>query len=108
MNPMDLLKGVVDMASSTEKREAYLQKIEEENARRERAEIACAHILEDMEKIVHNIAAKIDKNNGYEDIADLAAAAAKVATAAAHIRMSVGYTVGMGCYSGAFADTEES
>lgn len=108
MNPLDLLKGVVDMASSTEKREAYLQKIEEENARREKAEIACAHILEDMEKIVHHIAAKIDTGNSIGETAYLAEAAAKVATAAAHIRMSVGYTVGMGCYSGAFADTEEA
>lgn len=94
------------MASNPEKREAYLQKIEEENARREKAEIACAHILEDMEMIAHHIAAKIDTAYDGEDIAELAAAAAKVATAAAHLRMSVGYTVGMGCYSGAFADTE--
>lgn len=90
MNPMDLLKGVVDIASSTEKREAYLQKIEEENARREKAEIACAHILEDMEKIAHHIAEKIDTDNGDWDIAHLATAAAKVATAVAHLRMSMG------------------
>lgn len=108
MNPMDLLKGVVDMASDPKKREAYLQKIEEETARREKAEIACAHILEDMEAIAHHIAAKIDTDNGDGYIESLATAAARVATAAAHLRMSVGYTVGMGCYAGMPGETEES
>lgn len=96
------------MASNTEKREAYLQKIEEETARREKTEIACVNILEDMEAIVHYIAAKIDTDNDDEDIERLAAAAAKVATAAAHLRMSVGYTLGMGCYAGMPGETEES
>lgn len=108
MNPKDLLKGVVDMESDTKKREEHLQKIEEETARREKAEIACANILEDMEAIAHHIAAKIDTDNGDEDIEGLAAAAAKVATAAAHLRMSVGYTFGMGCYAGMTGETEES
>ncbi|MBP3521996.1 MAG: hypothetical protein J6M56_00300 [Clostridia bacterium] len=96
------------MESDTKKREEHLQKIEEETARREKAEIACANILEDMEAIAHHIAAKIDTDNGDEDIEGLAAAAAKVATAAAHLRMSVGYTFGMGCYAGMTGETEES
>ena len=95
------------MAGNTEKREAYLKKMEEERERREKAEISCVNMLESMEAIMHDIGMQIDTNEDAERRAELAVVAAKVATAAAQLRMSIGYAIGMGCYSGTFADTEE-
>lgn len=89
MDPMDILKGVVGMASSTEKQEAYLRRMEAAHERREKADVACLDGMKRLEGVLEEIENGIHQELSVEDAAILADRAAKVGQAMANLRMSI-------------------